>query len=314
MPSEILFVHDSIIFSAPTCKTLQRRFGLPFPLASVYAAGAPSFGITSVYSAAPKEDDSVKTQTAIAIWILLAGAALSEAQVNGIWMGVGPAPRAGVVKDAPFSADLLSTNDRTDSQPGLNTEFHGKVARNSQGSTYYAMEHMTPAPDSPRPLRITVTDPATLTITSLDPQKRAAFVSHVSASAMGTAPLLTPGTTADGRPSAATGAANAGTSSVNSKTEQLGNKTMDGLQVVGVRTTRTTQTGGPDGKTFVSTVETWTSPELQIVVMSETRTSNGDRHVTKLLNIVHTEPSAALFKVPDGYSVRDNTPVASNVH
>ncbi len=256
----------------------------------------------------------MKPQTALAVWILIVGAAMAQAQ-SGIWMGVGPAPRSGTTKDAPFSADLIYVNDQINGQPGISTEFHGKVARNTQGTSYFAMERLSPGPDSPRPMRITISDPAALTITTLDPTSKTAYVSHVSPAALGTAPFLTPGSntpSADGKPAGP--ASVTASSAKNTQTEPLGTKEISGLQVVGVRTIHTTPPNGPGDKPFVSTVETWTSPELKVIVMTETRTSNGDRHVAKLENIVRTEPSAALFQVPSGYSVRNNMPLANNVH
>jgi len=252
----------------------------------------------------------VRAQTVLAIHILLLGAALAQGQ-TGIWMGAGPTPHSGIIQDAPFSADLVSINDQVNGAPGLKTEFHGKVGRDAQGDTYYAMEHMMPVADGPRPVRVIITHPAALTVTTLDPQSKTAFVSHVTAAMIGTVPLLTPGNvpaTADGKPGAAVAQ---GTE--NATVEQLGTKEMNGLQVVGVRKTHTTPAHNANGKPFVSTVETWTSPELKIVVMMQTQTSNGDRHLTKLENLVGSEPNAALFQVPAGYSVRDNVPLANNM-
>lgn len=265
----------------------------------------------------------MKAQTALAIWILIAGGAMAQAQ-SGIWMGVGPALRSGVVKNEPFSADLVCTNDTTaGTAPGFKTEFHGKVARSSGGSSYFQMEHLLPVSEAPRPVRVTITDPAANTVTTLDPQQKTAFISHVTGpSSAAAGALLTPASTVAVKPSAApaktmatpaSAAASPYTSSVATKTEDLGSKTLDGVNVVGLRTVRTTTTGVAEGKSFVSTTDTWTSPELKVVVMMETTTSNGDRHLTKLANIVRTEPSAALFQVPAGYSVRENAPLASNV-
>ena len=78
--------------------------------------------------------------------------------LDGRWPGAA----VGNDKDAPFSADLIYVNDQINGQPGIKTEFHGKVARNSQGESYFAMERVSPVPDSPRPMRITITDPAAL--------------------------------------------------------------------------------------------------------------------------------------------------------
>lgn len=259
----------------------------------------------------------MKPQTALAIWILLASASLSQAQTTGIWMGVGPAPRSAIVTNAPFTADLVTINDRTDAQPGLKTEFHGKVARSSQGSSYFGMEHMLPNSEGPLPMHITISDPAAHTVTSLDPQNKTAFVSRVPASASSAASsvLLTPAAaTSSGKPAPASTTTSSAVSTANSKTEELGTKTIDGLEVVGTRSTRTTQVGGSEGKAFVSTTDTWTSPDLKMVVLTETTTSNGDHHITKLTNITRTEPSPSLFQVPAGYTVRENAPIASNVH
>ncbi len=239
------------------------------------------------------------------------GAAMSQAQ-TGIWMGVGPAPRSEAVKNSPFSADLVTSNDHAEGQPGIKTEFHGKVARNSQGESYFAMELVRPGQDSMGPMRVTITDPAALTITTLDQRSKTAYVSHITAKSLNKAATLTPGSnlpTADGRPAGAVSA-----TATNTKTESLGTKEIAGLKVVGVRTIHTTPPNGPSDKPFVSTLETWTSPELKVIVMTEVRTSNGDHHVTGLENIVRTEPSAALFQVPSDYKVRDNMPLATNIY
>jgi hypothetical protein len=255
----------------------------------------------------------MKPQTALAIWILVAGAAMAQAQ-TGIWMGAGPVPHAETVKNAPFSADLITINDHTDGQPGINTQFHGKAARNSKGESYFAMELTRPDPDPTLPMRVTITDPAALTITSLDQHSKTAYVSHVSATALGAAPYLTPGSsanTSDGKPAGATSIKVKGQ---DEKTEALGTKEISGVQAVGVRTVRTTPPNGPNDKPFISTVDTWTSPELKVIVFNEVHTSGGDHRVTRLENIVRTEPSEALFQIPAGYAIRDDAPMATNIH
>ena len=255
----------------------------------------------------------MKSQTALAIWILVAGTAMAHAQ-TGIWMGVGPAPHAGVIKNAGFSADLITLNEHAEGKPGINTTFHGKVARNAQGESYFAMELTRPVPDPTMPMRVTITDPSSRTVTTLDPQSKTAYVSHVSATALGAAPVMTPGSspaTPDGRATATTAALPPG---IEVKTQPLGTKDIGGLQAVGVRTIRTTAPNGSNDKPFVSTVDTWTSSDLKVIVLMDVRTSNGDHHVTRLENVVRTEPSAALFQVPSGYTVHDNAPMATNMH
>jgi len=233
----------------------------------------------------------MKAQTALAIWFLIVGGTMAQAQ-TGVWMGEQPNPGQAATK----------------------REFHGKVARDTQGASYFAMERVTPVPDAPRPLRITITDPAAGTLTILDPQQKTASISHNlpagAASALPPKASVPGGPTAKPVSSSAMLAASA-LGTTNAKTEDLGTKTLDGLKVVGSRTTNTAQL--PDGKTFVSKLESWTSPDLKVVVLLETSTSNGDHHTTQLTNIVRTEPSADLFKVPAGYTVRDNVPRPSNI-
>ncbi len=256
----------------------------------------------------------LRAQTVVAVWILVMGATMAQAQ-TGVWMGVGPAPHSEAITGAAFSADLIVINNHAEGKPGINTEFHGKVARNSQGETYFAMENISPYADHTRPMRVTITNPAELTVTTLDLQSKTAFVSHVNAKALSTSPHLTPGASsaaaaANGKPAGATAIAPPGTST---KTESLGTKEMGGLRVLGLRTIHTAFSPGKDTKPFVSTVDTWTSPELKVVVLVETMTSDGDHHVTKLENIVRTEPNEALFQIPSGYSVRENAPLATNL-
>jgi hypothetical protein len=177
------------------------------------------------------------------------------------------------------------------------------------------MELMRPVPDPTRPMRVTITNPSAQTVTSLDQQSKVAYVSHVSGTNLNKAPILTPGSnapTTDGKPAGAVSATLAPAN--NMKTESLGTREINGLKVVGTRTTHTNPANGAADRPFVSTVDSWSSPDLKVTVMTETNTSAGDHHVTRLENIVRTEPSAALFQVPSDYKVRDNMPMATNMY
>jgi hypothetical protein len=255
----------------------------------------------------------MKLQAALAICVPVLAVGIAQTQ-TGIWMGAGPGPRTEAVKNAPFSADLVTITDHAKGQPGITTEFHGKVARNANGASYYAMEFIRPTPDPTRPMRVLITDPAAHTITTLDQHSKTAYVSHVSASVLQAAPLLTPGSSApssDGKPAGPTAIKVAGQ---DVKTESLGTREIAGIQTVGIRTIRTIPANGPSDKPFVSMVDTWSSPELKVIVLNEVHTSGGDHHITRLENIVRTEPSEGLFQVPAGYTVRNNAPVANNMY
>src|ERR1035437_3398786 len=283
----------------------------------------------------------MKVQTAVALWILMSGAAMAQTPQTGTWMGGGPLAGAAAVQNAPFSAELVTIIERTaEGGAGFHRESQGRVARNSQGLTYFEMELASPTPAINKGTRITITDPAQHTITTLDPQQKTAFVSgnYNGSNAAGILPpggavAVPPVGTATAKPTAAnpaiakpnptepalaphavfSGVSPTAAGQTNAKTEELGSKVIEGLTVTGVRTMRLNSWAvGGDAKTFTSTTEVWTSPELGIVVLSETTDSMGTHQVTKLVDLARTEPAAALFQVPSGYTVKENTPRAAS--
>jgi len=118
--------------------------------------------------------------------------------------------------------------------------------------------------------------------------------------------------------STSTGAAAAGTNAAhgsmrqrmaNVKTEDLGTQVIDGLSAQGKRMTRTIPAAraGSDRDIDVVT-ETWTSPDLQMVVMSKTTDPRFGDSVYKLTNLSRAEPDPALFTVPSDYQVQQGRP------
>jgi hypothetical protein len=283
----------------------------------------------------------MKVQTAVALWILMSGAAMAQTPQTGMWMGGGPLGGAAAVQNAPFSAELVTIIERTaEGGADFHRETQGMVARNSQGLTYFEMQLASPTPAINKGARITITDPAQHTITTLDPQRKTALVSG-NYNGSNAASILPPGGavavppvgTATAKPTPAnpaiakpnptepalaphavfSGVSPTAAGQTNANTEQLGSKVIEGLTITGVRIMRMNSwVVGGDAKTFTSTTETWTSPELGIVVLSETTDSMGTHQVTKLVNLVRTEPDAALFQVPSGYTVKDNAPRAAS--
>jgi|HubBroStandDraft_6_1064221.scaffolds.fasta_scaffold194715_2 hypothetical protein len=89
-------------------------------------------------------------------------------------------------------------------------------------------------------------------------------------------------------------------------TESLGNSTMEGLTVEGTRQTLTVPVGARDNdRPFKVVVETWTSPELKVVVFSERDNSVVGMNTTRLTKIDRSEPDPALFQVPLDYKIED---------
>ena len=97
------------------------------------------------------------------------------------------------------------------------------------------------------------------------------------------------------------------------KTDDLGTQVIDGLAVQGRRITRTIPAAQAGSERDIEVVtETWTSAELQVVVMSKTSDPRSGDSVYKLTNISRAEPDPALFSVPSDYQVQQGRPPRSD--
>ena len=92
-------------------------------------------------------------------------------------------------------------------------------------------------------------------------------------------------------------------------TENLGSQTMEGVQVTGVRTTRTIAVGkiGNDRPITIVT-EVWTSPELKTIVSSKRNDPRMGEQTFKLTNIQRSEPDPSLFTVPSDFTITEGGP------
>ena len=89
-------------------------------------------------------------------------------------------------------------------------------------------------------------------------------------------------------------------------TEDLGSKTLEGIIVNGVRTTRTISAGEIGNEKPISIVtEVWTSPDLKTVVYSKRSDPRMGEQTFQLTNIVRAEPDASLFTVPADFKIVD---------
>src|SRR6185437_16063500 len=86
------------------------------------------------------------------------------------------------------------------------------------------------------------------------------------------------------------------------KTESLGKQEIEGVNAEGTRVTRTIPAGAIGNEQPIQiTVETWTSPELQTVVLQKRNDPRFGETVFQLTDIKQGEPDASLFQVPAGY-------------
>ncbi|MGA9566513.1 MAG: hypothetical protein WBS19_13385 [Candidatus Korobacteraceae bacterium] len=92
-------------------------------------------------------------------------------------------------------------------------------------------------------------------------------------------------------------------------TENLGSQTMEGVQVTGVRTTRTIAVGkiGND-RPITITTEVWTSPDLKTIVLSKRNDPRMGEQTFKLTNIQRSEPDPSLFTVPSDFTISEGGP------
>lgn len=83
------------------------------------------------------------------------------------------------------------------------------------------------------------------------------------------------------------------------KRESLGTQVIDGITAEGTRETRTIPAGAiGNEKPIVITVERWTSPDLQTVILSKRNDPRFGETVYKLTDITRGEPDPSLFQPP----------------
>lgn len=91
--------------------------------------------------------------------------------------------------------------------------------------------------------------------------------------------------------------------------EDLGTKTIGGLEAVGTRITRVIPAGQAGNDQPLTVIhETWMSPELMEVVLQIDDDPRTGVRTTELTDIERSEPSPALFQVPEGYTVKERHP------
>jgi hypothetical protein len=95
----------------------------------------------------------------------------------------------------------------------------------------------------------------------------------------------------------------------NLKKEELGTQLISGVSTQGTRLTRTIPAGQiGNEKPILIVHETWFSNDLQMVIMSKRSNPWGGDTTYTLTNIQRTEPAAALFAVPSGFTVKQGGP------
>ena len=98
------------------------------------------------------------------------------------------------------------------------------------------------------------------------------------------------------------------------KTESLGTQVMEGVAVEGKRVTRTIPAGQIGNAQPIEIIsEVWTSPDLQVIVMSKHSDPRFGETTYQLSGIQRVEPDHSLFEIPSGYAVK-NMPAPMGLH
>ncbi|MEP7342284.1 MAG: hypothetical protein ABI977_31440 [Acidobacteriota bacterium] len=88
------------------------------------------------------------------------------------------------------------------------------------------------------------------------------------------------------------------------KLENLGKQVIEGLEVVGTRSTYTIPAGEIGNTLSIEVVEeTWYSPALQLMVLTKSRDPRSGETSYRLTNLNRSEPDRSLFEVPADYTV-----------
>src|SRR5262249_8641364 len=86
--------------------------------------------------------------------------------------------------------------------------------------------------------------------------------------------------------------------------ETLGSKVIEGVIADGRRTTVTIPAGAIGNERAITIMaEEWTSPELQVLVLTEHNDPRGGDSSYRLINVTRGDPSPSLFEVPADYTI-----------
>ncbi len=238
---------------------------------------------------------------AILAGVVLCTAALAQGPPPGgpHHRGFGPEMAMGmhpgkIVTGAPYSATVTNSHSQV-LQDGntVQNSTTGTVARDSQGRTYEQITF--------NGARFGQTGPTTLVFIN-DPVAGYAYTLNATTKVATRHPLRTPPAGPFMRERHSESAQEA----ANRVASDLGTQTIGGVNATGKSVTHiipanTIGNAGP----ITTTRETWTSPDLQIPVLSKTTDPRFGQSVYSLTNIQRAEPPPSLFEVPSDYTIKD---------
>lgn len=233
-------------------------------------------------------------------------------------MGHDETEEGNLVKGVPMSGEMVVTRDQTLADGNsIHTQNQTTIYRDSEGRVRREIqfELAIPSTGATKRTMIVIMDPVSGNRYMLNPQNKTAHQMP-----------LHPGKPGSGAPDAmhgrmgvGPGTAEAmhdmpgkvwiGSNAANLKTEQLGTKTINGLQALGTRMTRTIPAGEIGNRNPIEVVtERWYSSDLQLPLLTTHNDPMMGTMTIKLVNINRGEPDASLFQVPSDYKLISGKP------
>jgi hypothetical protein len=220
---------------------------------------------------------------------------------------MGPGGPQATVAGAPYSAVEVTTMQQVLAGGNtIQTQRQSNVYRDSQGRVRTETAAGRPAPSGAKTANtfITIHDPVAGVMRRVDTQNRVVTEIPIRAGSARTG--ATPGPHA----MAGRGRGAQRPADPNVTTEDLGQQTVNGVVATGHRITRTIPAGAMGNSQPIQSVhEVWTSADLKVPVLVKTSDPRYGTTVTQLTNINRSEPDAALFQAPAGYTVRQGQAV-----
>ena len=227
---------------------------------------------------------------------------------GGVFFSAEVPGNGKVITGAPYTATVSTEMTQVLGDGNrINNKTSASLARDSQGRTRREETMGMVGPWQVNgPKLVFINDPTSQTNYVLDFNKQTAMVmKHAGFNAAGPEPGFTVQFPGKGP---------GGEQPEEIKTELLGNQTMEGVVVEGKRVTRTIPAGQIGNTQPIEiTSEVWTSPDLQVIIMSKHNDPRFGETTYQLTGIQRAEPDHSLFEIPSGYTVK-NMPAPMGLH
>jgi hypothetical protein len=224
------------------------------------------------------------------------------------FLGAEPGMPGRTVKNAPFSADVVTESTQT-----LGDGNHIKqsatvhFSRDSEGRTRREQSLNSLGALGSNRTVVFIDDPVAGASYALMPDNKTANKSvRPGRGAGGPGPNGRGGLNQQRSAVAGRGPGRGPRNNQNVKTESLGTQTIEGVQAQGTRTTMTIPAGQMGNEQPIQVVtERWYSSDLQTTIMVKRSDPRSGDTVTRYTNISRAEPVPTQFQVPADYKVQE---------